>query len=174
MKLEDDEIVPYPVHKRFLPVVIQAHAKAIAEEANAPAAIEPLATETTKQQAIPQPIDWTKVENMRKLRRGLEAQQLRPGLKVQIGIAFMDAVAEATLENPPRRVLFEEVYKRSGFTDEAGARSSFGAYTKVIRRVFNVSFDDAIWPTQPNWGNRGEAHYSMTPEIAQAWLDSAQ
>jgi hypothetical protein len=173
MRILDDEIVQYPVHKRFLPAVVQAHAAAMAEEATIPAIATPLATDTTEQRGKPPPIDWTQPDNMKKLRQGLAKQKLRPGLKVQMGVALMDVTAEATLANPPRRVTFDEVYKRAGFTDDASARSSLGAFTKVIRREFNVSFEDAIWPTQPNWGDRGEAHYSMSPKIARAWLDSA-
>lgn len=152
MRLEDDDIVQYPVHKRYLPVVVQAVAKAMAEETNVPAVTAPLATEITKQQGMPQHPDWTRVDNMRKLRHGLTAQGLRPGLKVRIGIAFMDAVAEATLENPPRMVMFDEVYKRAGFTDDASARSSFGAFTKVIKREFGLSSNEGIGPPSQQTG----------------------
>lgn len=167
MNFEDDEIVHYPVHKRFLPVVVQAHAAAMEAEITVPV------VEMANQQEKLLPIDWTQVETMKTLRRGLTSQVLRPGLKVQIGIALMDAVAEATLSDPPRRVLFDEVYKRAGFTDDAPARSSLGAFTKVIRREFKVSFEDAKWPIEFNWGNRGEANYSMSPDVARAWLASA-
>jgi hypothetical protein len=173
---KDDEIVNFPVAKRFLSVVTLAAAKAMeAEATEEPATTDRIRKDTTAAVTDAPIIDWTQVSNMKVLRKGLAKQHLRSGLKMRISIALLDAVAEATLADPPRTVLFKEVYTKAGFTDAAQAKSSLGAFTKVIKRDFHVTTEQAQSnrPVTPNWGDQGEAHYSMTPEIARAWLQSA-
>jgi hypothetical protein len=144
-----EEIINFPVPKRFLPLVIQCLAKAMEEPSTATSA-EP-----------PKPgIDWTNPENMRKLRKGLES--------LTIGLVLMDL----TSRRPDQEVAFDAIWKAAGFATGQQARSSLGAFTKVIKRDFKVSRDDARWPVSIRYGMDGVAIYQMDAEVAKAWNES--
>ena len=143
--IHDVEIVSFPVPKRFLPEVVQALAKAM---------------EAAISQVAPI-VDWTKVDNMRKLRKSLSGP---------ISIKLLDMTAA----KPGEMISFEDVYKGTSLSTSQQARSSLGALTKVIKREFKVSYEDAKWPVGHHWGYHGDSqyYYYMTPDVAKAWIAS--
>lgn len=175
----NEEIVSFPVPKRFLSVVVQALAQAMAAEeaAHGPVSagvasnvIGPQTDNTTcstvtdgKHDGANSPrIDWTKEENARRLRRRL---------RLKIALKLLDMTAERAGE----LVSFAEVSEAAGFETTQQAGSSLGAFTKVIKREFGVSRDDAVWPVEHHWAAGGDAqyYYRMQPEVADAWRRSA-
>ena len=151
----DDEIISFPVPKRFLPLVIQALAKAMEPAVTVPA-------ETAGAEHEPQSIDWTQISNMKILRKGL---------KLPIGLNLLDMTAA----HPGEWISFKEIYTAAGFTETRRAGSSLGSLTKVIKRDFGLPYEKALWPVEHQWAVNNDAQYwyCMSKEVAQAWLQSA-
>ncbi len=113
-------------------------------------------------------IDWTSVDNMKKLRAGLST--------LPIGVIMMDMAAAAALDNPPdHKVTFEAVYKAAGFVVAQPARSTLGTFTRILKRDFCLNSEQAkeSWPATRTYGELGEAFYEMSPAVATAWEQSA-
>ena len=158
-----EEIVSFPVPKRFLSVVIQALARALDNESTTVALDDLTTTKTEVQQEVTnQEIDWTQVSNAKKLRKGLN---------ITIAYALLDLAAEREGHFVP----FSEVVAKAGFTSSRSARASLGALTKVIKREFQVVYEDAKWPVEHRWADGGDAqyYYRMAPAVAVAWRQSA-
>jgi hypothetical protein len=155
----DDEIISFPVPKRFLPLVIQALAKAMEPEVTVPA--ETAGTQAGTEHET-QSIDWTQISNMKILRKGL---------KLPIGLKLLDMTAA----RPGEWISFKEIYTAAGFTETRRAGSSLGSLTKVIKRDFGVPYEEAIWPVEHQWAvnNDAQVSYRMSEEVKQAWLQSA-
>ncbi len=158
--LLDDEIISFPLPKRFLPLVIQALAKAMESAATVP--VEMAGTQTAGAEHEPQSIDWTQINNMRILRKGL---------KLPIGLKLLDMTAA----RPGEWISFKEIYTAAGFTESRPAGSSLGSLTKVIKRDFGVPIKSTFWPVEHHWAvnNDAQYYYCMSKEVAQAWLQSA-
>lgn len=160
----DDEIISFPVHKRFLPVVIQALAKAMQQETSVPSSDGSEVTTETEQEDTKQKIDWTQVSNAKKLRKALH---------IPIAYALLDLAAEREGQLVP----FADVVMKAGLASSQQARSSVGALTKVIKREFGLQTGDAFhsWPVEHHWAALGDAqkYYRMSSEVAKAWLLSA-
>jgi len=154
-----DEIINFPVPKRYLPVVVQALAKAM-ETSGATAAPPEAISTPLVQGAIAPKIDWTLVANARKLRQALH---------IPIANALLDLTAERAGELVP----FSDVVAKAGLASSQQARSSLGALTKVIKREFCVPYEGANWPVVIQYGEGGVAIYLMSHENAEAWRLSA-
>ena len=159
---DGDEIVSFPVPKRYLSVVIQALAKAMENNTTAvspvPATVPPL----------PWPVEPT--EGQRTLLwNTTNLTNLRTRLRAQGAIALL----ELTSERPDERVYFSEVVANSG-RDRSHASADLGVMTKVIKKMFqlgNISFNT---PAPFHWDTeRQEAYYVMESEVAEAWKATA-
>ncbi len=163
-----DDLINFPIPRRYFNVVIQALAQAIEAEAgpvatgsatNSASSADPAVRSATSEagHADAAPIDWTKVVTCRQLRRELRA----PGALVMLDLAA---------GRPNQFVAFQEVVAASG-RDSKQARADLGALTKAIKRSFGVSREDAQWPVEVQWaaGGEAQAYYRMTDAVANAW-----
>jgi hypothetical protein len=102
-------------------------------------------------------IDWSKVENCRRL---------RGHLKNVSALTLLDLTAS----KPGRRVYLEEVMAVAGCT-HGQASAGNGALTKGIKKVFGSS---ANWPAPFYWDvDKHLAYYVMENAVAEAWQASA-
>lgn len=158
-----DEIINFPVPKRYLPAVVRALAKAMENVDGVPLvqADEGVSPEEGPQQGKAL-IDWTNVESCKRFRRELHY----PG-----ALAMLDLTAA----NPTSFVSFQDVVRASGRTD-IQVRAELGAMTKVIKRLYKVSREDVVWPAKFVWAAGGDqqAYYVMRPEVAQAWKQTKE
>lgn len=163
MNESGDEMISFPVPKRFFPVVVQALAKAMEADVVVPAIqISEELTQVQDQPSEPILIDWTNVENCKNLRR-------------EIRYAGALALLDLAAAHPDQLVSFSDVVHKSG-RSEKEARADLGALTKAIKRQFGVSRDDARWPVEFRWAAGGEeqAYYLMRSEIAHTWTQSGK
>lgn len=101
-------------------------------------------------------IDWTNVENCRRLRKHL---------KNNAALTLLGLAADRA-GNP---VYISEVMERAQCT-HGQASSGNGAITKAVRMVFNSKSE---WPAPFNWDKeKGIAYYVMTVDVAKAWKAS--
>ena len=156
-----DEIINFPVPKRYLPAVVQALAKAMEDDGARPAAHhDGGSTPPQAQNNGAATIDWTSVESFRNLR-----QRLRyPGVVTLLNL---------TAARPNEFISYQDVVRASKRADDQ-VRAELGALTKAIRRQYNVSRDEAKWPVEAHWAAGGEQqyYYLMRPEVARAWIES--
>jgi len=157
-----DEIVSFPVPKRYLCVVIQALAKAMENNTTAVSLVSaPVPT-------LPWPVEPTEGQ-CTLLWNATNMTNLRGRLRAQAAITLLDL----TSERPGERVYFSEVVANSG-RDRSHASADLGVMTKVIKKMFqlgNVSFNT---PAPFHWDTeRQEAYYVMDSEIAEAWKATA-
>ena len=166
----EDEIVNFPVPKRLLPVVIKALAQAMEPAVTAPADSaraevgppQEAGLEGAAPPAAPSALDWTQLSTMKTLRKGLT---------LPIALKLLDLTAA----RPGEWIPFKEIYTAAGFTETRRAGSSLGAFTKIIKREFGVPVKSTFWPVDHHWAvnNDAQYYYSMSSEVAQAWLQSA-
>jgi hypothetical protein len=155
------EVISFPVPKRYLPVVIRALAEAMDRE-DLQQGIH--RTEGDSHQQSPQSksaqIDWSDVENCRRLR----TEMRYPGALAMLNL---------TAARPGVHVSFQEIVTASKL-DREQVRAELGALTKTVRRLFGVSREDARWPAQVHWasGEDQQAYYVMRSEVARAWTQS--
>ena len=150
---------------RFYMKTLRAISDALEEEALALSSSAPMQSALA---AVTAPektgIDWSDPAVLTKLRKGLT---------VPIGVKLFDMAAAAAIAKPGESVSFTDVYQAAGFPDGQRGRSSLGAVTKVLKRDFGITFDEAKGLIERRYGLSGDAHYSMKPDVAQAWIDSA-
>jgi hypothetical protein len=155
------EVVNFPVPKRYLSVVIRALAEAMRHDG--------VESGIHYDQGSPgqqgrhggsTPIAWANVENCKALRNSLN----HPG-----ALALLDLTAA----HPNENLSFEDIVTESKQSKKQ-VRADLGALTKVIKRLFGVSREDANWPVKVRKAARGEQHtsYMMRPEVALAWKES--
>jgi hypothetical protein len=158
-----DEMVSLLMQKRYYPRMVVALARLIEAEAAGAALVADTAAAATAGAEVPWPtegeepsvdsVDWTDVQNCRRL---------RAHLKNPAALAMLDLTAEA----PGERVYLDAVVERSGSTRDQ-AKSGLGALTKAIRVVFKSK---GYWPARFTWDKeRALAYYVMSPEVAAAW-----
>ena len=142
---EGDEIVSFPVAKKYLPLIIQTLAQAMTAEA-------------TLQDPPPQQrklVEWN-ASNLERLRRGL---------RTPAPLALLDLTAGT----PGERIYFEEVRDHLNQTD-GQTRAQIGTLTKTIKRELGVETEGANWPVRVEWdAEAGKMFYVMTDETAAAW-----
>jgi hypothetical protein len=158
-----EEIINFPVPKRYLSVVIKALAKAMGEVDVYPAVQrEEGSTVTQAQLSGAATIDWTSVESCKNLRERIRY----PGVLAMLNL---------TAARPSEFISFQEVVRESE-RNEIQVRAELGALTKVIRRIYDVTRDGAKWPVEVRWAAGGEEqmYYSMQPEVARAWIQSGK
>ena len=124
--------------------------------------LESVVVQTTEAEHETNFIDWTKISNMKILRKGLNPL---------IAFRLLDMAAT----RPGEWIPFKEIYTAAGFTETRRAGSSLGSMTKVIKRGFGVPYEEALWPVERHWARNDDAqyYYRMLPEVARAWLQSA-
>jgi hypothetical protein len=154
---DGDEIVHFALKKKYWDVVQLAVVNAMVSHTQ-PASV--IANATTASG-----IDWSDAASMLKLRKALD--------KLPIAFMLMELVAAANEKNSGASVTFEEIYRAAGFADGQRARSSLGAFTKIIKRDFPDYRSNPTWPVVISYNERGEASYTMKREVANAWLNSA-
>ncbi len=158
-----EEIINFPVPRQYYSVVVQALAKAMEDDTASTAIIQNDDTSGDGgQDTAHVPIDWSTVENCKKLRR----QMRYAGALIMLDLAA---------SKHDQLISFADVVQASG-RGEKQVRAELGALTKAIKRVFGVSREEANWPVEFHWAAGGEeqAYYLMRPEIAQAWEQSAR
>src|SRR5947209_558877 len=123
---ETDEIVSFPVPKKYLTIVIRALANAIDSDT----ALASSSAAYSGGQAFPWPIEprdayrtltWNE-DNMKTLRSRLRAQA---------AIVLLNLAAD----RPNERVYFSEIVKKSG-RDHSHASADLGVMTKTIKKQF--------------------------------------
>lgn len=157
-----DEIISFPVPKRYLPAVVQALAKAMEVDAPQPTIqTHGASTEESDRPNEAALIDWTDVHSCKELRREIH----HPGI-----LALLDLTAE----HPNELVPYKDVVAASGRAEDE-VRAGLSALTKAIKRLYKVSKDQAKWPVEVHWAAGGEKrmYYLMRPEVARAWTQSA-
>lgn len=127
-----------------------------------PDLLESVSLKTTAAEHKTESIAWTEIRNMKILRKGLNSP-----------IAFR--LLDMTATRPGEWIPFKEIYTAAGFTETRRAGSSLGSMTKVIKRDFGVAAQSKFWPVEHYWALNSDAqyYYRMSPEVAQAWLQSA-
>ncbi len=158
----NEEMINFPVPRRYFSVVVQALAKAMEAEAAGAGGTGDNTIDNGGQDNEHVPIDWSKVENCKKL---------RGEMRYAGALTMLDLAAS----RPNELVSFADVVQASG-RGEKQVRADLGALTKAIKRGFDVSREEANWPVEFRWAAGGEeqAYYIMRPEIAQAWKQSAK
>lgn len=143
-----DEIVNFPVPKRFLPVVVRALADAMEKGSTLlpPASPEPSAStagETNK--------GWTKDDVVK--------------LNMLLQNATVRKLLEMTTAAPQQWVGFKDLMdaaKRS----YGEARGDLAGFTQLIKR----NFDRELWPIEAEWSDeQGQVHYRASRDVASWW-----
>lgn len=147
--MADEEIVSFPVPKRYLPVVIRALAHAM-EEGEVP--LPPASPEVI---SVTQKGDgnrgWTK-ERIAKLKSLVQNQTVR-------------MLLNTAATKPEQWIGFRELMILAGRT-YGEARSDLAAFTQLIRR----NFEQDAWPIQVEWSdNEAQVHYLMSHDVADWW-----
>jgi len=155
----EGDVVYFPVPKRYLQVVIDALAKAMAGSETPPAPPEtPWPAEEADGPRFE--IDWSDVRNMRRLLNELRGEGVNKAL-------------ELAATRPGEIISTQEIVKASGQERRAIA-GQLGAMTKLIKRQFNLNHKNFNGPFKFEWAAGGEqqAYYRMQPEVAQAWHEA--
>lgn len=156
-----DEVINFPVPKRYLPVVIRALAKAMESDDARPAVERDQGLSVPEEQLNGKAVfDWTNVENCKKLRQELHY----PGALTMLNL---------TAASPDEPVSFQDVVIASGRSD-IQVRAELGALTKILKRLYKVSREEVVWPAKVVWaiGGDQQMYYVMRPEVARAWKQS--
>jgi len=146
---QDDEIVMVPVPRSLLMKVYAA----MGDAATAPGALARVeeTVEVAGQGA------WT-ASMIRRLESALQHPR-NPALGT-----FITRLAEQA----PRTLTFQDAVQAMGIKGNV-LRAQLGSLSKVSKRLF----EKIIWPMTAEYGEGGEAIYSMDPKIAEWWLEAA-
>ena len=155
-----EDLVSLLVPKKYYSSLVQELGRLLNAEASdstvLPAIKVPWPTEG--EEAPAGKVDWTDVENCRRL---------RAHLKNPAALAMLDLTAE----KPGERVYLDAVVERCGCT-RGQVKAGLGALTKAVRMVFGVKDN---WPAPFRWDQEKYlAYYIMTAEVAVAWKASAK
>ena len=161
---EEEEIHLVPVPQKYLKLVYQTLARAMAEtDRSAPPKgdSEMTTTAPTRSGTLPFQtrigITWTPA-NLEKLSKGIRCPAPRKML-------------DMTAAQPGRPVYFKDLPPELDQL-ERQTRAQIGTLTKVIKREFNVGYDAANWPVDVKWDeDNALMYYIMDEEIAQRWRD---
>lgn len=152
----EEDFVTLPVPKRLYPEIVRVLAAAMKQEEATPIQSPEL------EPAEAASVDWTKVGNMKRLRKGL---------KSLVAIKLLDMTAA----RPEVKIPFDEIFTAAGYTETRRAGSSLGSMTKIIKRDFGLTYEKSVWPVEHHWAINDDAqYYYLMPEaVAKAWLQSA-
>lgn len=152
---DDMEIVNFPVPKRYLPAVVHALSAAMHEDDTDSdgQAVESIGTN--------QEIDWSHVE---------QCKRLRNELKAPAACTLLDLTAET----PNTWISFAKLVEMSG-RSKTQARGDLVALTKAVKRIYGVPKEQARWPVEFQWAaeEQKQAYYRMSESVAKAWKQSA-
>jgi hypothetical protein len=166
-----DDVVNFPVPRKYLSAVIQALARIIEadQKEGESKTMSPVAPAVSFTPAVPWPtsgqegprvpIDWNE-ESLTTLRKWLNNQA---------ALTLLDMVAE----RPNERVYVEEVARKVGCTHgQVGA--GLGVLTKTIKKMYNIKHNQFNWPAPFNWDAEKQlAYYTMEEDVADAWKATA-
>ena len=148
-----DEIVNFPVPRRYLPVVIRALADAMDDGVPAP----PVPTPHSASYG-----GWTR-EEIRQLKREVQNPTV---------LALLNLTAERAGE----WVSLSEVQEKAGRT-RFEARGDLAGFTQLVKRHFSATKPEGTWPVMFDWrpspDRETRAVYSMPPDIASWWKSVA-
>ena len=105
-------------------------------------------------------VNWTHMTSLRKLRKALNDP---------VTLALLNLTAQRAGQMVP----LSDVLRQAGYVDRKKAMIALGVLTKTIKREFNLPAEKAEWPVERHVSAEGQTNYRMTPEVAQAWLQSA-
>lgn len=148
----DDEIVNFPVPKRYLSVVIRALADAMREKDIS------LPSSSTHPGQTGQG-EWTKDEIIR--------------LKHEIRNQTVLLLLNLTCERAGEWVDLSEICKKAGRTQRQ-AQGDLAGFTQLVKRRFGKNGQNN-WPVEVKWGLSPEepTRYSMQhPDIARWWREA--
>ena len=106
-------------------------------------------------------VNWTHMTNLRRLRKALTGP---------VAVALLDITSARAGQAVP----FSEVLRLAGVSDVRRGMTALGLLTKTIRREFGLPVEKVTWPVErlPCTDGSGQTGYRMSPEVAQAWLNS--
>jgi hypothetical protein len=107
-------------------------------------------------------IDWSSVEQCRRLRRELRA-------------TAAVVLLNLTSKEPDTWISFSKLMQVSG-RNKSQARGDLVALTKAIKRIYGVDADHVLKPIENRWAAEGQkqAYYRMSDAVAKAWLESGE
>jgi hypothetical protein len=155
---EEMEIVNFPVPKRYLPAVVHALSTAMQKDDEHSGNDNKQIGESAEPS---EEIDWTRIEQCKRLRRELRATA---------ALTLLDLTAT----KPNKWVSFNELVEASGRSRDK-ARGDLVALTKAVKRIYRVPTSQVRKPFETQWKAEGEdqAYYRMSDNVAQAWKQSA-
>lgn len=143
-----EEIVNFPVPKRYLPTVIRALANAMEEGSTA---LPPTSPEPPVPPLGEANRGWTK-DDVAKLKQLLQNTTVRKLLEMS---------ADAPREWVGFRDLMDAAKRNYG-----GARGDLAGFTQLIKR----NFAREAWPLEVEWSDEeGQIHYRMSSDVAGWW-----
>jgi len=162
---DEDEIHLVPVPRKYLKLVYQTLARAMAESSRS----EPPKGDADVNMTAPTRSGTLPFQHRNGIvwNRG-NLEKLRKGIRCSAPTKMLDMAAA----RPGHAVYFEDVRRELGQKDST-TRVQIGTLTKVIKRDFGVGYDDANWPVKVEWDkDNGLMYYTMDDDVAQAWNDS--
>lgn len=154
MPINENEMIGLFVPRKHYGTMVQTLARLMAEDGNAGDANQPQVPWPTEGETPKiDDIDWTNIDNCRRLRKHL---------KNESALAMLDMASE----RPGEGVYISDVMTKVGCT-HGQASSGNGAITKAIRVVFNSA---SQWPAPFDWDKEKQvACYKMSESVAIAW-----
>jgi hypothetical protein len=140
---DGDEIITFPVPKRYLPVVIRALANAMEETSPPP--------------VTGGPKGWTE-EEIVQLKATLRNQTVR-------------LLLHLTAAQPGEWIGFPLLCEKAGRTQRQ-VMGDLAGFTQLVKRRFGkIGGGQDIWPFEVEWGSPPEkpTRYRLPPSIAQWW-----